>query len=242
MSKRQNLIIERFFTALISGDRIEARNVIGEVIDDGCDTEQILADLFWPTLQHLQTLHRNDQLSQLCYHYGTRLLRGLVDQMQMRLSQSPRNGEKIMVVCGPEESEELAAQMTSDLLEAAGWSVYFAGGGIANDEIVDQITDLGADRLVIFGAVPATVPGTRQLIDRLHDMGLCPNLQIIVGGGVFNRADGLAEEIGADLWAGNPQDLVELIEDQPGRRMTADQRTVGGRRQSGGRKKRRVAA
>ena len=242
MTKRQNLIIERFFTALISGDRHEARNLIGEVIDDGCDGEQIMTDLFWPTLNHLQTLHRGDQLSDLAYHYATRLMRGLVDQMQLRLSQSPRNGEKIMVVCGPEESEELAAQMTSDLLEAAGWSVYFAGGGIANDEVVDQLTDLAADRLVIFGAVPETVPATRQLIDRLHDMGLCPGLQIIVGGGVFNRADGLAEEIGADLWAGDPQELVDLVQDEPDRRMTADQRTVGRRRQGGGKKKVKAAA
>ena len=33
-------------------------------------------------------------------------------------------------------------------------------------------------------------------------------MQIVVGGGIFNRAAGLAEEIGADLWATGPDDLA----------------------------------
>ena len=48
-----------------------------------------------------------------------------------------------------------------------------------------------------------------------------------VGGGVFNRAEGLAEEIGADLWAKRPQELLEKLVAQKDRRATADQRTVG---------------
>jgi methanogenic corrinoid protein MtbC1 len=120
--------------------------------------------------------------------------------------------------------------MACDLLEADGYEVRFAGGGIANDEVVAELGELDADVLVVFGAVPTTVPFTRQLIDRLHEIGCCPKLQIVVGGGVFNRAEGLAEEIGADLWASTPDELVEVMADEPERRMTQDQRTVGRKR------------
>ena len=34
------------------------------------------------------------------------------------------------------------------------------------------------------------------MIDRIREIGAVPDLQVVVGGGVFNRADGLAEEIG----------------------------------------------
>ena len=161
-----------------------------------------------------------------------RLLRGLVDQMQMRLQQKQRRGETVLIACGEEESEELAAQMAADLLEADGYTVFFAGGGIANDELVEQLGTISADKLVMFGAIPATVPQTRLLIDRLHEIGVCPDVQIIVGGGVFNRADGLAEEIGADLWAKSPAELVQVMGDMPERRMTEDQRTVGRKRRT----------
>jgi len=228
----RQVLIERFFTSLISGDRQATRAVLDELLDTETSAEQIMAEVFWPTLQQIQTLHRNDQLSQLSHHYATRLLRALVDQMQLRLQRSEPRHRTVMLVCGPDEPEELAAQMAADLLEASGYTVYFAGGGVANDEIVSQLGELNADVLCVFAALPSTVPFTRLLIDHLHDVGVCPKLQIAVGGGVFNRADGLAEEIGADVWARPPQELVSVLTAQPHRRMTKNQRTVGRKRRS----------
>ncbi len=238
MAGKRNVLLERFFNALISGNRAETRDIVDQAIQADVPAEKIISNLFWPTLEHIQSLYRSDQLSDLSHNFATRLLRSLADQMQLRLEQAPRNNRTVLLICGPDEPEELAAQLASDLLEAAGYDVYFGGGGIANDEVVAQIGELNADILVVFGAMPATVPFTRLLIDRLHELGVCPKLQIAVGGGVFNRADGLAEEIGADLWANTPWELVEQIITQPDRRMAEDQRTVGRKR----RVKRPVAA
>jgi methanogenic corrinoid protein MtbC1 len=227
---QRDALMDRFFTALISGNRPAARAVVEEVTGSDKSPVHLIGELFWPALQQLQKLHKSDQLSDLSHHYATRLLRQLIEQNQPRLAQSPRLGKKVMVVSGNEQSEELGGHMASDLLEAAGFEVYYAGGGIANDEIVAQLGEINADVLVVFAAIPATVPMTRVLIDYLHDIGVCPKLQIVVGGGVFNRADGLAEEIGADLWAKTPEELVSVMVDQPQQRMRTGQRTVGRKR------------
>jgi methanogenic corrinoid protein MtbC1 len=229
---RRDVLIERFFTALIAGNRPAARLVVDELLQADCPTEKILSKLFWPTLEHIQNLYKHDQLSNLAHHYATRLLRSLADQMQIRLEQGDRRDKKVMVVCGPEESEEIGAQITADLLEADGYEVFFVGGAVANDELVAQLGEVAADILVVFGVIPSTVPFTRQLIDRLHEIRVCPNLQIAVGGGVFNRADGLAEEIGADLWANDPEELVKTLGENPTQRMGHDQRTVGRKRRT----------
>ncbi len=227
---RRDVILERFFTGLISGDRNESRRVLEEILDADCEPVEVISRLFWPTLERIQNLYRSDEISAMAHHYSTRLLRAMVDQMQMRLPISERLGKKAMVLCGPEESEELGAQMTSDLLEAAGYDVYFSGGGIANDEIVEEIGKMNTDLLVVFGVTPSAVPFTRLLIDQLRSIGVCPNLQIAVGGGVFNRAEGLAQEIGADLWALTPEELCQRVLDEPAKRMDENQRTVGRRR------------
>lgn len=229
---RRDVLIERFFTALIAGNRPAARAIVDELLQADCSTEKILIKLFWPTLEHIQNLYKHDQLSDLAHRYSTRLLRSLADQMQIRLEQKDRRGKKVLVVCGPEESEEIGAQITSDLLEADGYEVLFVGGAVANDELVAQLGEVQADVLVVFGVIPSTVPFTRLLIDRLHEIGVCPRLQIAVGGGVFNRADGLAEEIGADLWATDPEELVQVLSESPTQRMGQDQRTVGRKRRA----------
>jgi methanogenic corrinoid protein MtbC1 len=227
---QREVLFERFFTALISGDRNASRAIVDELLQADCPAEKIISRLFWPTLEHIHRLHRGDQLSDLAHHYSTRLLRALADQMQMRLEQSDRLGKRVLMICGPNEPEELAAQMATDVLEAGGYDVFFLGGGVANDEVVAALGQMNANVLCIFGAAASTVPHTRVLIDRLHDIGACPKLQIVVGGGVFNRADGLAEEIGADLWAKDPEELLKVMHQKPQQRMEAQQRTVGRKR------------
>ena len=228
MSKQA--LIERFFEVLISGDRPGARAIIDECIDADAPADQIIEQLFWPTLNQIEQLYRNDQLSVLSHNCATRLLRMLADQMQIRLPMAESNGKSVLFLCGLNEPNELAGQMAVDLLEAAGYNVTFAGGGVANDEIVSTLSQTEPDALVLFSSVPQDLPNIRVLIDQLHDMGVCPQLQIVVGGGVFNRAEGLAEEIGADIWADSPVNLVQTLDTQAERRMGADQRTVGRRR------------
>jgi methanogenic corrinoid protein MtbC1 len=231
MSRR--VMIERFHEALISGDRTAARQMVDECLEADLSAEQIIENLFWPALEMIERLFRNDQLSVLSHNYATRLMRMLADQMQLRLQPGAPRDKRVMMFCGPNEPNELAGQMAADLLEAAGYEILFAGGGVANDEIIAQIGTVNPDILLLFSSAPSDLPHIRQLIDQLHDTGVCPELQIVVGGGVFNRAPGLAEEIGADLWAITPIELVKAINEKPERRAPANQRTVGRRRRSG---------
>lgn len=224
---QQDLLIERLIETLISGDRAGARGIVDECLDADVPGEAIIEKLFWPALDQIERLYRQDQLSVLSHNLATRLMRMLADQMQIRLRQAEPNGKTLLMVSGPNEPNELAGQMAADMLEAAGFTLHFAGGGIANDEIIHAVGNLEPAALVIFSSAPADLPHIRNLIDELRQTGLSPHSQIVVGGGVFNRAEGLAEEIGADLWARTPCDLVQAVRDHAGRRMPADQRTVG---------------
>ena len=171
--------------------------------------------LIWPTMDKIQGLYRADRINTGVHHMASRLLRMLADQLALRLNRSERNGRSMLVVCSPGEPEELGAQITTDLAEAHGWSVHFAGGGVPNDEIVGWLDSFQPQVLMVYGTIPSDSPLVRQLVDLLHDVGVCPKLQIICSGGVFNRAEGLAEEIGSDLFAPNPLEALEILEAYP---------------------------
>jgi hypothetical protein len=79
----------------------------------------------------------------------------------------------------------------------------------------------------MFGTLPSGVPAVRKLIDYLRDVNSCPNMQIMCCGGIYKRAEGLAEEIGADLYAPDAADAVAIANNNPGRKATVDQQTVG---------------
>ncbi|MEX2217259.1 MAG: cobalamin-dependent protein [Phycisphaerales bacterium] len=222
--------MERFFETLISGHRPAAREIVREALESGASSTRVLTDLFWPAYENVEKLFRGDQLTKLSHHLATRLLRVLVDQNAALLKRQPARGRSILAMCGPRDSDELGAQMAVDLLEQAGYEMAFAGGGIPSDETLAHIHEHQPGVLLMFASGPSDLPEMRQLIDTLHEIGACPNLQIAVGGGIFNRAEGLAEEIGADLWARTPMEMVNLLVSAPARRAEAEQRTVGRKR------------
>lgn len=224
------VVTERFFEALVEGDRVRARELIDEQRASGATPELLITDLFWPTYELLDRLQREDQITRVAHGLAIRLFRVLVDQVSRELiasSDAPSNGRTILACCGVTEGSELGAQMGVDLLEAAGFNVRFAGGGVPVDELRQCVHERTPDVLLVFCSNAEDLPDIRVLIDSLHEIGACPDTQIVVGGGVFNRAEGLAEEIGADLWAAHPLELVDAIIDDADVRATPEQRTVG---------------
>jgi MerR family transcriptional regulator, light-induced transcriptional regulator len=221
------VLIERFFETLISGHRPSARQLLDQQLAAGATPDMLITDLFWPTYETVERLYRADQLSKLSHHTATRLLRVLVDQNAAKLDRAAFNGRKILALCGPKDADELGAQMAVDMLESAGYGVTYGGGGIANDEILARVNEDQPDVLLLFASGPTDLPNIRELIDTIREINATPNMQIVVGGGVFNRAEGLAEEIGADLWATDPLELVDLLNENPQRRIESSLRTVG---------------
>lgn len=211
----QEVLVERFFETLVAGDRQGARSIVQETIDQNIPPEVLLTDLFWPTHEMIERLHKSDQMTTVSYQLATRLLRMLTDQAAARLPAPSARGRTVFAACGPSQGEELAGQMAVDLLEANGFDVTFTGGGIPSDEILSQVQERRPDLLLLFASSASDLPGIRSIIDTMRENGSCRSTRIVVGGGVFNRADGLAEEMGADLWAYSPYDLVDLLVNDP---------------------------
>jgi methanogenic corrinoid protein MtbC1 len=98
----------------------------------------------------------------------------------------------------------------ADLFESDGWEVKFLGGGLTNDDILAFTHQYAPDILLIYGTAPKQAPDVRRLIDTIRSVNAWPDMQIMVSGGLFNRAEGLWEEIGADLFAATALEALQV--------------------------------
>ncbi|MFO0963315.1 MAG: cobalamin-dependent protein [Phycisphaerales bacterium] len=212
-------IIEQLFQHLVSGDRRRACAYVEALRTQSLPAERIANDLFWPLHEMIVKLHKHGQLSRLSYNYATRTLRQLACQGAAQYMRVEGVAGRVLLFCGPTEGEELGAQLAVDLLEAAGYEVYFGGAGVANDEVLAELADRRPGSLVLWASAASDAPAIRQLIDQIREIGGHPNLRILCGGGVFNRAPGLADEIGAEGIASTPAELVATL--HAGRATTA---------------------
>jgi len=203
-------ILERYLDALLRGDRKQCRAVIEEALQSGTPANSVYLDITWPIMTEIERLLRSDKITSTEEHLATRINRTIVDQLQNKLPRRPNKHKKIVVCCAPNELQELGAQIMADLFESDGWEVRFPGGGLTNDDILAFINEYAPDILLIYGTTPKQAPDVRRLIDTIKDVNAWPYMRIMVSGGLFNRAEGLWEEIGADLFAATALEVLQV--------------------------------
>lgn len=220
-----------YLEPLLSGNRDECRRLVEQAIECGVEPRELLNCLIWPTMELLQDLFREDRISITSLNLATRINRTLTDQIAAKITRQPANGKTVLIFCGDDEPEELGGQLCADLFECEGYTVRFAGGGVPYDESINLVGEVQPDLLILFGTLPRAVPAARKLIDQVREMNSCPQMQIMCCGGIYKRAEGLAEEMGADLFAPDAGVAVQVAAEHPTRRATPEQQTVGrGRR------------
>jgi methanogenic corrinoid protein MtbC1 len=220
-------LAQSYLEPLLAGDRNACRNVIEKAMNNGITAYQLLTELIWPTMELLQALYRDDRITVASLNLATRLNRSTTDQLTARLERKACNDKNVLIFCGDDEPEELGGQICADLFECEGYTVRFAGGGVPEDEVLKLIGEHRPDLLIMFGTLPSGVPAVRKLIDYLREINSCPEMQVMCCGGIYKRAEGLAEEIGADLYAPDASAAVQVAAEHPTRRATVEQQTVG---------------
>lgn len=202
--------LPKYLNQLLQGDRIGCRKILGEALQTGTPVNIIYTDLFWPVMAELDRLYRENNIDIITEHMATRINRTLVDQLQSKLPRREPRNLKIIITCADDEPEELGAQMSADLFESDGWEVRFIGGNVPSDEIMVQVGTFQPDILFIYGTKPSDTPQVRRLMDSIRNVGACPQIRFMLSGGVFNRAEGLWDEIGADLFASTAKEALQV--------------------------------
>jgi methanogenic corrinoid protein MtbC1 len=222
-------ILARYLEPLLQGDRKACRGVIEETLQSGIPANSVYTNIIWPIMVEIEKLLRNDKITPIQEHLATRVNRNIVDQLQNKLPRRTSKNKKIVVCCAPEEIQELGAQMMTDLFESNGWDVRFLGGGLTNDDILTFTNEYVPDILLIYGTGPKQAPGVRRLIDTIKSVNAWPDMLIMVSGGLFNRAEGLWQEMEADLYAETALEALQVASgDKPA--ANCEKRTINRRK------------
>ena len=227
----KNAVLERYLDTLLTGDRKACRTVIEESLQTGTPANSVYLDIIWPIMAEIEHLVRSDRITSTQEHLATRINRTIVDQLQNKLPRKPRKNKRIVISCAHAELQELGAQIMADLFESDGWEVKFLGGGLTNDDILAFIHENAPDILLIYGGTPKQAPDIRRLIDTVRDINAWPNMRIMVSGGLFNRAEGLWQEIGADLFAATAIEALQIASKDPS--IEPEERTINRRKKRG---------
>ncbi len=211
-------LLTRYMQPLLAGRRAECFQLISEAIKEGHAAEEVAFDVIWPALSQVDRLFRDDRIDRAINNMACRITRTVTDQLQVHLPRQGLNGKRVIITASDDPHEEIGAQMLADLMQSDGWDVYFIGAGVPHDELLKLIGHMCPHALMIYGTQPAEVPQVRVLVEMLREIGVCPTMNIVASGGVFNRVDGLWQEVGADAFAERPREAVSMVNEMEPRK------------------------
>ena len=207
-------VMERYLNALLNGDRTVCRSVIESALQTGVPANTVYTDVIWPIMVEIDDLYREEKKTSAQEAFATRINRTIVDQLQNKLPKRGQKFKKIVICSTASEYGELGAQMIADLFESDGWEVRFIGGSVSHDDTLSFVNGYCPDILLLYGVTPAEAPQVRTFIDTIKTINACPDMKVMLSGGIFNRAEGLWEEIGADLFASTADQAVLAATDE----------------------------
>jgi methanogenic corrinoid protein MtbC1 len=204
-------LLTRYMQPLLAGRRAECFSLVTDALHRGYGAEELAYDVVWPAMVQIERLYRDDRIDRAIDNMACCINRAVTDQLQAHLPKRMSNGKRVLIASANEQREQIAAQMLADLFQADGWDVYFIGAGVPHDELLKLVGQLRPDALLIYGTQPQEVPNVRRFIELIREIGVCPTMNIVASGGVFNRVDGLWQEVGADVFAALPREVFQTV-------------------------------
>ncbi len=103
---------------------------------------------------------------------------------------------------------EIGKSLVGTMLSANGFKVYDLGVDVPKEDFVARVKETGADLLGLSALLTTTMIGQREVIEAIVQAGIRDQVKVIVGGAPVSQA--WADEIGADAYAANAMDAVEV--------------------------------
>jgi len=115
------------------------------------------------------------------------------------------------VVLGTVESDvhSIGKDLVGSFLFSNGFEVFNLGVEVTADQFISKAEEVGADVIGLSSLITMSMDFQKQVIEELKKRGLRDKYKVIVGGSP--TSEDWAENIGADGWADDAIEAVELI-------------------------------
>jgi len=205
---------DRLVAAILDTDRTLAN----QLIDDWASSNgylQAMIEVVSPALNEIGLMYAEKKEFSLAQAYvAAKIAEDTLEKIPPNQTISSQKAINAPVVIGNIEDDyhPLGRKMVATFLRAASWQVYDLGIDVTAEEFVDKAVDVKAHVVGASAMLYTTAMNIKKLREEIDQRGLSRQLQLAVGGAVFNLRPELVEEVGGDGSADSAVDAPALFE------------------------------
>lgn len=202
---------QRFLEAVQTGGALPAGEVVRGFMRAGLSLREIYVDVIQPSLQEIGRLWQINRVSAAEEHYLTAAIQLVIAQLSPQLFAKAPTRPAVVIACVSGELHEIGARMVADLLQLEGFDSHFLG---ASTPIRDLVAFVGAKRATVLGlstTISSHLACTELIVQTIRSEARTRAVKIVVGGGPFVRVAGLWQTVGADAFAADARQAIEVF-------------------------------
>jgi MerR family transcriptional regulator, light-induced transcriptional regulator len=201
-----------YIDALLGGDRQQASRLILAAAEGGTPIRAIYLDVFQQAQHHIGRLWQANRISVAQEHYCTAATQMIMSQLYPYIFATERTDRRLVATCVAGDLHEIGLRMVSDLFELEGWDTFYLGANVPHESVVSSVEQRRADCLAISATMTFHLPAVRALIGTLRARDDLRAVKVLVGGYPFNLEPELWRQVGADGYAQDAAQVVDVAE------------------------------
>ncbi len=199
-------IVNDFMQALLSLDRVSARNMIADQSHRNAPIA-FIEEVVVAALERIGAGWQAGTVALSQVYMGGRICEELVDEI-LPPGDPERKDQPRMAICVLADQHKLGKVMVYSLLRASGYDLSDYGT-VSVDDLVARVQKDNIEVLLISVLMLPSALQIKKVREKLTDMGL--DVSIVVGGAPFRFDDQLWREVGADAMCRTASEVAAVI-------------------------------
>lgn len=198
--------------ALINAEMDEGVGAVTRLVDGGANPTHILEDAMAVAMFELGEMWKRGEVflpEVVASAEVFKACNAVVEPALLANKDPNAKANALVIMCTVKgDLHDLGKNMVGAMLRTSGFDVHDMGKDVSADRIVEAIRELEPQIVGLSALLTTTVPYQETVIKRLVAEGLRDKVKVMVGGAPVTPE--WAEKIGADAYANNAPEAVEI--------------------------------
>ena len=200
-----------FFKYLLSGNHKKALKLAKEEIDKKEDLQRFFNYIIQPAMYEVGFLWQKGAISEAEEHLATSIVARVISGLYIYVIDLEGSTKaKVVISAAANEYHEIGSRIIADSLEMDGWDVELLGADTPIEALIDFLKMQQPFFLGLSISMAFNIDNLIDAIDMIRSNEELAELKIMVGGKVLNENPELWKKTGADAWAKNGEEAVEI--------------------------------
>jgi corrinoid protein of di/trimethylamine methyltransferase len=205
-------LFEEMAQAVIAGLPDKARELAKEALQAGIEPLEAIDQGFKPGMDVVGDGFARGELFIPDLMMSGEAMKAAIAALEPELMKRKQQRQvlgKVVIGTVHGDIHEIGKTLVATMLSANGFEVYDLGVDVSAQQFVGKVREVNADVLGLSALLTTTILNQETVILTLKEAGLRHQVQVIIGG--VPASPEWAEEIGADGYAENATEAVEVV-------------------------------